>query len=136
MPSRQLGFTKSSPVFPNRQRGVGFAGWLIIILVVGGAISVGTKLIPVYTNNNTIEGLMDKMAEEPNMAIKPKTEILKTLENRMSLNNIRDFDIDGSFEVVRSKGGTILVLDYEKRVPVVATLDLIASFNKEVELRE
>ena len=136
MPSRSYKEFSSSPVFPNRQRGVGFAGWLVIILVVGGAISIGTKLLPIYMNNNTIEGLMDKMAEEPEMGIKTKDEILRMLANRMSLNNIREFDVKGSLEVVRTKDGTTLVLDYEKRVPVVANLDLIASFNKEVELRE
>ena len=39
----------------------------------------------------------------------------------MSLNNIRDFDIDGSFEVVPQQRRYHPGADYEKRVPVVAT---------------
>lgn len=126
--------SNSSPVFPNKQRGVGFAGWLIIILVVGGALSVGTKLFPIYMDNNTISGLVDKLAEEPDVEMKSKSEIYKILENRMRLNNIRDFRVADNLEVVRGKDGTTLVLDYEERVPVIANIDLIVSFNKEVEL--
>ena len=126
--------SKSSPVFPNKQRGIGFAGWLIIILVVGGAISVGTKLFPLYMDNNTISGLLDKMAQESDMNLKSKSEIYNLLENRMKMNNIRNFDVEENLSVVRTKDGTSLVLDYEERVPVAGNVDLIVSFNKEVEL--
>ncbi len=126
--------SKSSPVFPSKQRGVGFAGWLIIILVVGGGISVGTKLFPLYMDNNTISGLMDKMAEESDMSQKSKTEIYTLMQNRMRMNNIRDFNVEENLNVVRSKDGTSLVLDYEERVPVVGNIDMMVSFNKEVEL--
>ena len=120
---------------PFRQRGVGFAGWLILILVFGGLLSVGTKLVPVYMNHNTIAKLIGKLAEENGMAIKTKSEISRIVNNRMKLNNIRDFKIDDHLEINRTKNGTELVLDYEIRVPVVSNLDLIASFNEEVELR-
>lgn len=120
---------------PFHQRGVGFAGWLILILVFGGLLSVGTKLFPVYMDHSTISNLLDKMAEEDGMAIKTKSEISKIVTNRLKLNNIRDFKIADHLEINRTKNGTELVLDYEIRVPVVSNLDMIASFNKEVELR-
>lgn len=121
--------------FPHKQRGVGFAGWLIIILLLGGVLSIGTKLVPVYLDNNTISDLMDKLSEEPDMSIKNKAEIFKILTNRLKLNNIRDFKVDENMDVVRTKDGTALVLNYEQRVPVAGNLDLIASFHKEVMLR-
>ncbi len=121
--------------FPPGQRGVGFAGWLIIILVLGGILSIGTKLVPVYMDNNTIAGLMDKLAEEPDMSMKNKAEVFKILTNRMKLNNIRDFKVEDNMDLVRTKDGSTLVLDYEHRIPVIANLDLIASFHKEVALR-
>ncbi len=126
--------SKSSPVFSAKQRGIGFAGWLIVILVVGGVISVGTKLFPLYMDNNTISGLLDKMALESDMNLKSKSEIYKLMENRMKMNNIRNFDVEENLSVVRTKDGTSLVLDYEERVPVVGNVDLIVSFSKEVEL--
>jgi len=120
---------------PFRQRGVGFAGWLILILVFGGLLSVGTKLFPVYMDHNTISNLLDTLAEEKGMALKTKSEISKIVTSRMKVNNIRNFKIEEHLQINRTKDGTELVLDYEIRVPVVANLDMIASFNKEVELR-
>lgn len=120
--------------FPHKQKGVGFAGWLILILVLGTILSIGTKLFPVYMDNRMIEDLVEKLAEEKDVSLKPKAEIYKILTNRLKLNNVRDFDIEEKLEVVRSKGGTTLVLDYEERVSVGGNLDLIASFKKEVEL--
>lgn len=121
--------------FPSRQRGVGFAGWLILILVFGGLLTVGTKLFPVYMDHSTMSNLLDKIAEEDGMAEKPKSEINKIVTNRFKLNNIRNFDVDQNIQVNRTKNGTQVVLDYEVRLPVIANLDVIASFNKEVELR-
>ena len=128
--------TQTNPAFPYKQRGVGFAGWLIIILFVGGALSVGTKLFAIYVDNNTLEGLLDKMSEESNMGLKSKSEIYKVLENRLKLNNVRDFPVQDNLDVVRTKDGTSLVLDYEQRVPVGGNIDLLVSFKKEVELRD
>jgi hypothetical protein len=38
--------------------------------------------------------------------------------------------------VVRDNRGAKIVLDYEVRMPMVANLDLVASFNKTVDLRD
>ena len=120
--------------FPQKQKGVGFAGWLIIILLLGGVLSIGAKLFPVYMDNRTAEDLLDKLVEEKDLSLKPKAEIYKILSNRLKVNNIRDFDVENKLQVVRAKGGTTLVLDYEERVPIGGNLDIIASFKKEVEL--
>jgi len=133
-PVRSLRAFPAKP-FPAKQRGMGFVGWLIIILFLGSVLSIGTKLFPLYVNNNTVEDLLDKMSEEAGIGIKPKAEIYNILANRLKLNNIREFDVETNVQVVRAKGGTKLVMDYESRIPLIANVDLIASFDKEVELR-
>ncbi len=65
---------------PNRQRGMGAAGWLILILVFGSIITAGTKLAPFYLDHNTMSNIMDKMALEDGMKKKPKRQILDTLQ--------------------------------------------------------
>lgn len=121
---------------PFRQRGVGFTGWLILILVFGGLLTIATKLFPHYMDHRTASTLLDKLSNEDGVAIKNKAEITKIVFNRMKLNNIRDFDLEDRLAVNRTKNGTQLVLNYEIRVPVIGNLDVIASFNKEVELRD
>ncbi|MFT4676337.1 MAG: hypothetical protein ACI831_000328 [Candidatus Azotimanducaceae bacterium] len=121
---------------PFRQRGVGFAGWLILILVFGGLLTIATKLLPHYMDHRTASNLLDKLSTEDGVAIKNKAEISKIVSNRMKLNNIRDFDLEDRLAVNRTKNGAQLVLNYEVRVSVIGNLDAIASFSKEVELRD
>lgn len=126
---------KATKSFPSKQRGIGFAGWLVLILLFGGVLTVATKLFPLYLDHNTMSNILDKMAEEDGMANKRESDIHKILLNRFKLNNIRNFNVKDNVKVERTKNGTELVMDYEVRVPVMGNVDLIASFNKEIELR-
>ncbi len=117
------------------QRG-SVGGWIIIILIVGGGVSMGSKLIPLYMDHNTMESVLDKLATEEGVALKSDTAIRDMLKKRFRLNNIRDFAVDDLVEVVRSGRGAEVVLDYEVRLPMIANLDVIASFEKSIELKD
>jgi len=120
--------------FPNRQRGMGAAGWLILILVFGSIITAGTKLAPFYLDHNTMSNIMDKMALEDGMKKKPKRQILDTLQNRFKLNNIRNFPLKEKLTIDRTSNGTEVMLKYEGRVALVGNVDMIASFEKKIIL--
>jgi len=47
--------------FPHHQRGMGFASWLLVILVLGSILTVVLKLAPHYIDYNTISSIMDEM---------------------------------------------------------------------------
>ncbi|HJL61123.1 MAG TPA: DUF4845 domain-containing protein [Pseudomonadales bacterium] len=119
---------------PNRQRGMGAAGWLILILVFGSIITAGTKLAPFYLDHNTMSNIMDKMALEDGMKKKPKRQILDTLQNRFKLNNIRNFPLKEKLTIDRTSNGTEVMLKYEGRVALVGNVDMIASFEKKIIL--
>lgn len=121
--------------FPNRQRGVSAAGLIVLILIVGGGLTAGTKLAPFYLDHNTISTIMDKMALEDGMGKRPKRMIVDTLTNRLKLNNIRNFSLKDVLTFERTKDGTDMTLKYENRVNLVANVDLITSFEKRVTLR-
>jgi uncharacterized membrane protein len=121
---------------PHHQQGLGFAGWMLLILVFGFALSVAMKLVPLYMDNSTIVGVLEGVGEEEGMAAKRAQDIEKIVQARFHVNNIRDFDYAKNINVVRDNRGAKIVLDYEVRMPMVANLDLVASFNKTVDLRD
>ena len=121
--------------FGRRQRG-NAGGYILAILFLGGAITMGSKLIPLYLDHNTMSSIIDKLAEEPGMGNKDDIELRNILKKRFKLNNIRDFDLNTHVTFRRSGRGTEIVMDYEVRLPMVQNLDIIASFNKEKELRD
>jgi len=118
-----------------RQNG-GLGSLIFAILIFGGMMSLGAKVVPVYMDHNTMSTILDKMAEEPGMGSRGDGGIREEMRKRFKLNNIRDFDLGEHVTIERHGRGTDVLLDYEVRMPLVSNLDLIAHFNKKVELRD
>ena len=121
----------------NRGRQMGaLGGYIIAILVFGGLLTMASRLVPLYMDHNTMSNIMDKMQAETGLGVKTDFQLIDLMKKRFKLNNIRDFPIHEHTEFKRSGRGTDVVLDYEVRIPMISNLDVIASFNKEIELRD
>ena len=121
--------------FSNRQRGLGVAGWLILIVVFGGITTIGMKLVPLYLDHNTMSNIIDGVAAEPNIGNKRNIDIQEMIINRFKINNIRDFDWKKNLVIKRDSEGVKIILDYEARVPLAGNVDLMAKFYKEANIR-
>lgn len=121
---------------PSHQRGVGAVGWMLLILLFGGALSLGLKLVPVYIQNASVVSVMDGMAEAGGFGGETVAKIEHAIDRRFSLNEIRDFDRKANMTVNRDKMGAHILLDYEVRLPFFRNVDLIVSFDHRVDLRE
>ena len=121
----------------NKDRQMGaLGGYIIAILVFGGILTMASRLVPLYMDHNTMSNIMDKMQDETGLGVKTDFQLIDLMKKRFKLNNIRDFPIHEHTEFKRSGRGTDVVLDYEVRIPMISKLDVIASFNKEIELRD
>ena len=125
-----------SLTLPRKQIGASLIGWMFLVLALGTVATVGTKLIPLYVDHNTISNLMDKLAAENGQADRRKSDIIKMIEGRLKLNNIRNFPLKENLEIERTKNGTDLKLNYEMRVPFFQNIDFVVTFGKEIELRK
>ena len=119
----------------HRQRG-SIGSILVILLVLASAVSLGSRVIPLYLDHNTMGAIMEKMSLENGLALESEGNIRDTMRKRLKINNIRDFDLKEHLKIDHSKVGTELVLDYEVRIELVSNLSLIAAFNKKVSLRD
>ena len=121
----------------NKDRQMGaLGGYIVAILVFGGLLTMTSRLVPLYMDHNTMSNIMDKMKDETGLGVKTDSQLIGLMAQRFKLNNIRDFPIHEHVEVKRNSLGTGVVLDYEVRIPLISNLDVIASFNKEIELRD
>jgi len=119
----------------HRQRG-SIGSILVILLVLASVVSLGSRVIPLYLDHNTMGTIMEKMSLENGLALESEGNIRDTMRKRLKINNIRDFDLKEHLKIDHSKVGTELVLDYEVRIELVSNLSLIAAFNKKVSLRD
>lgn len=113
---------------PRYQRGMGFGGWLIIILLFGGVLTVGLKLFPLYLDHSTISDVMHGIANEPAMSGRGDKAIEDMMIKRLKINNVRDFPVRDELKIKRDRSGVTLSIDYEKRIPLIGNVDLVASF--------
>lgn len=122
--------------FPGDQKGIGITGWLFMILLFGGALTVGLKLFPVYSDHNTMSGILDGMAEEQGMALKRNNELEDMIRQRFKINNVRDFNFKDGLKIKRDSDGVSIALDYQVKLPLVSNLEMLATFHHEVDLRK
>ena len=121
--------------FPRKQAGMGAVGWMLMLAVFGSVLTVGLKLVPLYLDHNIMSKILDGLAEEEGVSQKRDGTISKMIQKRFKLNNIRDFKVRDNVEVKRSRDGVDIIMDYEARLKFAGNVDLIASFDKSVKLK-
>ena len=120
--------------FPYRQRGIGLAGWMILVLVFGIILTAGAKLLPLYMDHYAISKVFDQMAKEPGMVDRNKKGIINAIDKKLKINQIRNFPLSENLTLEKTERGNKIILKYEVRVSLIQNIDLIASFDKEAEL--
>ncbi|HIL94686.1 MAG TPA: DUF4845 domain-containing protein, partial [Pseudomonadales bacterium] len=69
--------------FPDRQRGIGLAGWMILVLMFGLVITGGVKLLPLYMDHYAISKVFDQLAKEPGMVERNKKGIITAIDKKL-----------------------------------------------------
>ena len=119
----------------NYSRGMGTGGWIFLIFIVGGLVTIGTKLAPLYLDHNTMSSILDGMAAEQGIVDKRTDDIDGMIRKRFKMNNIRDFDFKKGMKITRPEDKVVVDLDYEVRLPLAGNVDLIAHFDHHTEMR-
>jgi len=111
----------------EKQRGMTFWGWLVILSIVGVAALVGIKLFPKYYDFLSVKSSIDQIAEENYVTPPKKQKIWLSLSRYMNINYIRYIKKE-HLKVKKEKDGTHITIDYEVREPIMGNVDVILSF--------
>ncbi len=117
----------------NRQQGMTFISWLVILVVAGFMVMIGIKITPVYLEHYSVKESLESLKHEPLISRKPVGDIRKMLFRRLEINNIRSLSKD-EVTIKRSGGVTTISVSYEERKPIIGNLSLVMSFNDSIEL--
>jgi Tfp pilus assembly protein PilE len=109
----------------QRQRGISFIGFIVVLAVVGFFLFLGMKIGPTYIEYYSIRNAVDKVAAEAKGA--DVNTIRNAMERQMTI------DYAGSYKpefvrVIRDGNQLNLVLNYEIRKPLIYNLDFVAKF--------
>lgn len=117
-----------SESFPAQQRGVSRLGLLILGLFVASFLTLGLKLGPLYLDYNVLTTVADELVADGSADRMSRDDIRQRFAAALRLNSIYDFDL-ADIQIARSGGRTTIEIAYERRLPLIANLDIVAAFN-------
>lgn len=129
---------RKSAVSWQRQRGMSVWQTLIVLLVVGLALTVAAAIGPVYITNFSIRSTIKSLQTEPELATKSIVELRQSIERKFDVNQI-----DAVQAVCRDKAKACLKIEktksllridgnYEHRVHVIGNVDAVVVFSDNV----
>lgn len=116
-------------------RGITLLGFVILLCVAGFFAYCVMKLVPVYVEYFGVVKAMEQIKDEPGASQKTIEQIRRDLNVKFDLQYVDEKDIPpAAIQLKREATGPVLRIAYEKRVPFMYNIDLVASFDKSVNL--
>lgn len=119
---------------PRQQRGMGFWGYVFLLLGIAAVITLALRLGPHYMNQQTVISIVESLGADSVHQIE-KRKIRELLKKRFKINTLYDLDPSEIIEIERTKSLTKLTVNYEVREPMVHNVDAVLVFNNEFEFR-
>ncbi len=117
----------------NRQNGMTGLGWLTVLFLIGFFAMLTFKLAPTYLENYSVKNVLESLESEPLITQKSKKEIRTMISSRLITNGVRDIKND-MITIIKKPGLLNIKIDYSIRKPMVGNIDVIMTFDEEVEL--
>ena len=103
-------------------------GLLMMFILIVAVLTFGLKVVPVYVDHNLITGVCEELIENGEAANMTTTEIRQRVSNTLRINSVTDFDLS-AIKVRKENDQAIISIAYERRVELVANLDVVAKFD-------
>jgi hypothetical protein len=118
----------------GKQGGLTLIGFLIVLAMVIFVAFIGMKIVPIYMEYYSVVSAMNGVASERGSAnLSPydvRVKVLNRLYVSYSAENVKEQHI----KLTRASNGVNLRIAYEVRKPVIGNLDVVAKFDRTVQL--
>jgi hypothetical protein len=111
----------------KRQRGASLIFTLIVLVVVGFAITIGIRLVPIYINAYTVKTILNEVADESRGTDRNPSQIWASIDKRLDINDVDNIKRE-HFVYRRDRGVTTIGITYEARTKLLGNLDVVAKF--------
>jgi len=119
---------------PHHQQGLTAIAIVLILAMIGFFAMIAIRLFPIYMEHFSVSSHLKNLSEEAGITQKTNSEILKTLNKRFSIDDVKNVT-DENIYIERNKDGSMVIaIEYEVRTPALGNIDMVVSFVDEVEL--
>ena len=118
----------------HKQNGAGAITMLVMVaLAVMGFVLI-MKVMPFYTDNMSVETVFENMKIEGEKEGITRSNIVSMIGKRFSINGISDLL---EYVEVSGQGSAIVIeMEYERRTGFFSNIELVATFEHYVDVRE
>jgi hypothetical protein len=117
----------------KKQRGMTAMGWLMVLFLIGFFALLAMKLVPIYLENYQVRTVLDSLKEEALITEKSTRQIWNMVERRLDVNELRSIKRK-HVKITKGPGTVKIVIAYNVRKNMAGNLDIIATFNNDIEL--
>ena len=120
--------------FRKRQRGLSFLGLIVLVGILGFAVVIGLKLIPIYMDSWKIDGVMESVIKEPGIKEQSRREVIELMLKRLDINAVDavNYGNKAPITVTKRKNNVTINIFYRVETPLIGNLSLVAEFDKMV----
>lgn len=115
-------------VTARRQRGVTFANFVLVAILVVFAAIGGMKIVPAYVDNRTIAHILDTVAHDPDMQGAQPSDIRNAFEKRAMINNVTAVGPE-DVEIQKTPAGMVLRVKYNVKIELIGNASLLLEFD-------
>ena len=115
------------------QRGMTAIGWMLVLGLIAFFTLITLRLLPLYIEYGKVASVIEGLPNEKGIQSMPRSEIISLVSKRFDVNDVRNVD-PKLVKVSKDKGKTVIGIDYERREHLVGNVDVVAAFEKHVEV--
>ncbi|KGT46235.1 MULTISPECIES: DUF4845 domain-containing protein [Acinetobacter] len=115
----------------RHQQGASYVAVLFAIMGFAFLAKIAIAVWAPYFDNRMVEGQIEELIKTSPANIAPE-KFIQQLGQRLTMNNIRDFDIKKNI-LVENANGLLVKTNYEVRKNFLMNIDLVMKFEKEFD---
>lgn len=116
----------------NYQRGITMWALLGLLIVIGFVLLMAVRLVPAYMGYWSVLSVAESIQTDADLQERPIPEAWDKAETQFALNNLHNMEPRDVMSIYRENRSLVVEIDYETRRPLIANVDLLVSFERQV----
>jgi competence protein ComGC len=117
----------------HHQKGMTAIGWMLVLGLIAFFTLITLRMVPLYLEFGKVASTLESLKEQPNITQQTKSDIVKIVSKRFDVNDVDNVD-PKLIKISKDKGVLKVAIKYERREHLVGNVDIVATFDKQVEV--
>jgi Tfp pilus assembly major pilin PilA len=117
----------------HHQKGMTAIGWMLVLGLIAFFTLITLRMVPLYLEFGKVASTLTSLKEQPGITQMTKSEIVKIVNKRFQVNDVKNVD-PKQIKVSKDRGVLKISINYERREHLVGNVDIVATFDKQVEV--